>query len=70
LPGSRSGGAVPLALPEEEAMTIGCCGVPVGPSRMEYIDDLDKADTIIEFARIKAADSSVRISRAANYVKV
>lgn len=72
LPGGRGaggGGAVPLAFPEEEVVTTGCCGIPIGSTRMESLDQLDRADTVIEFARIRAADSSVRIARAANYVK-
>jgi hypothetical protein len=70
MPGGRSG-AVPLAFSEDEGVSTGCCGIPIaGASRLESLDQLDKADTIIEFARIKAADSSVRIARAANYVKV
>ena len=65
---SRGGlGGAPLTADDEEA--VGCCGLPI-ESRMESLIDLERADSNIEFARIKVADASVKIARASNYVKV
>ncbi len=54
----------------EESEVSGCCDWTVREPRMDTIIDIEKADSNIEIAKIKAADADVKIVRGKNYIKV
>ena len=54
----------------QDDVEMGCCRGSGGEGRLEALIDLERADCNIELARIRVADSNVKIARAANYIKV